>query len=148
MPISQLETMTLSYIPLFAVTYFFWWVKPKDVMTPSTVELPDMNPRQLTTFEAMALSKAFDSEGESGSPWMIWALTPRVFEQEAVQKAKLGNDEAEAPKESSQHPKHENEQREVSTDDSSDQTEDRKENHTRETIVAYWDPALYHSKML
>lgn len=31
LPLAQLETMTLSYIPLVAVTYFFWWDKPKDV---------------------------------------------------------------------------------------------------------------------
>ena len=26
LPLSQFESMTLSYIPLFAATYFFWWI--------------------------------------------------------------------------------------------------------------------------
>jgi hypothetical protein len=40
LPLAQLESMTLSYIPLFAVTYFFWWEKPKDVFAPTVVRLP------------------------------------------------------------------------------------------------------------
>jgi hypothetical protein len=28
LPISALESMTLGYIPLFALSYFFWWLKP------------------------------------------------------------------------------------------------------------------------
>lgn len=86
LPLSQLESMTLSYIPLFAVTYLFWRVKPKDVFTPSVV---DMRPEQKLTFEAMAVSSAFDDEGtkKQESLWTIWHLTPRVFEKEAEDKA-------------------------------------------------------------
>ncbi|KAH8794167.1 hypothetical protein BGZ57DRAFT_983426 [Hyaloscypha finlandica] len=62
-PLSQLESMTLSYIPLFAATYFFWWIKPKDIKTPSVVDLPSMLPEQRITFESMVVSNKFDNEG-------------------------------------------------------------------------------------
>ncbi|MCJ1431026.1 hypothetical protein MMC27_000376 [Xylographa pallens] len=89
LPLSQLETMTLSYIPLFIVTYLFWWLKPKDVKTSSIVELPDMLPDQKTVFESMAVSSSFDDEGigRQDSLWNIWYLTPRLFEKEAKDKA-------------------------------------------------------------
>lgn len=89
LPLAQLESMTLSYIPLFAATYFFWWLKPKDVMTPSIVDLPDMRSEQKTAFESMAVSNLFDDEGigEQDSLWTIWYLTPRVFEKEAEDAA-------------------------------------------------------------
>jgi hypothetical protein len=81
LPLSQLESMTLSYIPLFAATYFFWWLKPKDIKTPSIVELPNMLPEQRVFFESMAISNKFDDEGleEQVSLWNVWYLTPRVF---------------------------------------------------------------------
>ena len=63
LPLSQLESMTLSYIPLFTVTYFFWWEKPKDIRTPFVVNLPDMRPEQKDKFELMAVSNKFDNEG-------------------------------------------------------------------------------------
>ncbi|KAK3077930.1 hypothetical protein LTS18_008880, partial [Coniosporium uncinatum] len=89
LPLSQIESMTLSYVPLFAVTYFFWWMKPKDVLTPSVVDLPTMTLEQKSVFEAMAVSNAFDGEcvGQRESLWKIWKLTPRVFEKEAMDKA-------------------------------------------------------------
>jgi hypothetical protein len=34
LPLALLEAMTLGYIPLFAVTYYYWWLKPKDISTP------------------------------------------------------------------------------------------------------------------
>lgn len=104
LPLSQLESMTLSYIPLFAVTYFFWWVKPKDVMTPSVVDLPDMLPTQKTTFETMAVSNLFDDEGKGkqDSLWHIWYLTPRLFEKEAEDKA-LREAEQKALQEAQRH---------------------------------------------
>ncbi|MCJ1360141.1 MAG: hypothetical protein MMC33_010144 [Icmadophila ericetorum] len=74
LPLSQLETMTLSYIPLFVITYFFWWLKPKDVITASVVELPKMLPEQKAIFESMAISTVFDDEGigKQDSLWTIW----------------------------------------------------------------------------
>lgn len=40
--IMRLESMTLSYIPIFALTYFFWWMKPRDIETPTISDLPPM----------------------------------------------------------------------------------------------------------
>jgi hypothetical protein len=37
LPLSQLESLTLSYILLFGVTYIFWWHKPNDILMPSIV---------------------------------------------------------------------------------------------------------------
>jgi hypothetical protein len=52
--------MSLSCIALFVVTYFFWWLKPKDIIPPSIIDLPDMFPEQKTAFESTAFSNAFD----------------------------------------------------------------------------------------
>ncbi|KAG8529166.1 uncharacterized protein KY384_005801 [Bacidia gigantensis] len=81
LPLCQLETMTLSYIPLIAITYFFWWVKPKDVMTPSVVDLPEMSAEHTETFESLAVSNIFDNEGEAkqDSFWTIFSLTPEYL---------------------------------------------------------------------
>ena len=44
---------------------------------------------QQATFESMAVSNAFDSEGigKQDSVWTMWYLTPRVFEKEAEDEA-------------------------------------------------------------
>ncbi|KAL9034767.1 MAG: hypothetical protein Q9180_005225 [Flavoplaca navasiana] len=89
LPLAQLESMILSYVPLFAITSLFWWIKPKDVLTPSIVELPEMSEEQRASFESMAVSHAFDDEGigNQGSLWSIWSLTPRVFKKEAEDRS-------------------------------------------------------------
>ncbi|KAL4801260.1 hypothetical protein BDV18DRAFT_167598 [Aspergillus unguis] len=119
LPLSQLESMTLSYIPLFAITYYFWWRKPKDVLSPSIVQLPDMTPEQMHEFESMALSDKFDHGKAPASYWSIWYLTPRVFEKEEEMRSQqtLGPDieGCQAPK---------------------------------EIVVAHWDPYLYRSKII
>lgn len=88
LPISALESMTLGYIPLFALSYFFWWLKPKDIDTPSIIDLPFLDQADQRTFESLELSDAFDEEGKShqGSLSEAWRLMPRDFEQEAVQQ--------------------------------------------------------------
>jgi hypothetical protein len=86
LPLSQLESMTLSYIPLFTVTYFFWWYKPKDILTPSVVTLPVMSDEQKSIFKSMAVSNKFDIEDQV-TCWNVWYLTPRVFEKEAEDEA-------------------------------------------------------------
>jgi hypothetical protein len=50
--------------------YFFSWIKPKGIMTPSVIDLPDMLPGQKTLFEPMAASNVFVAEGigKQGSP--------------------------------------------------------------------------------
>lgn len=71
LPLAQLESMTLSYIPLFAVTYFFWWEKPKDIFALTVVKLPEMSSEQLRLFESMALSNKFDDVNAQKSYWNI-----------------------------------------------------------------------------
>ncbi|KAF3093061.1 hypothetical protein TWF569_005900 [Orbilia oligospora] len=84
LPLAPLESMTISYIPLFAVTYYFWWFKPKDIMSPTVINLPNMTSSQREELEDLAISSDFDDEGlDRQNSWgNIWALTPRVFEKE------------------------------------------------------------------
>lgn len=137
LPLSHLESMTLSYVPLFAATYFFWWLKPKDILTPSFVDLPDMLPEQKMTFESMAVSSSFDDEGigQQGSLWAVWSLTPRVFEKDAELKAlqkaeqdvRQRNDSVGGVNKSSANLPVKLEAKEI--------------------VLAWWDPDLYHSKI-
>jgi hypothetical protein len=177
LPLSQLESMTLSYIPLFAITYFFWWVKPKDVLTPSVVDLPDMLPTQKTTFEAMAVSSTFDDEGigQQDSLWHIWYLTPRLFEkeaedkalQEAERKALLEAERRalqEAERRATQETEHKTLQKtepkalqqaeqDVGRGNNNNEAANRSSSYEsaklkpKEIVVAAWDPELYHSKI-
>ncbi|KAL8650500.1 MAG: hypothetical protein Q9226_005118 [Calogaya cf. arnoldii] len=143
LPLAQLESMTLSYVPLFAITYAFWWIKPKDVLSPSVVELPDISEAERVTFESMAVSHAFDDEGlgKQGSLWSIWSLTPRVFEKEAEDRT-------------IQDARHElSQQSEVFTaprlQRSTVLNEETLAKYTaKEAVVAHWDPEVYHSKIL
>lgn len=158
LPLSQLESMTLSYVPLFAVTYFFWWYKPKDILTPSIVDLPDMLPGQKTTFESMAVSNAFDHEGtaKQDSLWTIWYLTPRVFEKEAQDKA-LQETQRNLLQEAEQKISSQEAKQVVVCGNESDQNLDEKgsaclppafQNPAKEIVLAHWDPEVYHSKIL
>ena len=157
LPLSQLETMTLSYIPLVAITYLFWWVKPKDVTTPSVVDLPDMALQQKATFEAMAVSSSFDNEGtlEQESLWTLWRLTPRVFEKEAKEKALQEAQQkvlrVAEQKAKQQHGGYSNSPyTKQAVARKNESVEDIKEERapTKRVVVAYWDPELYHSKIL
>ena len=137
LPLSQLESMALSYVPLFAATYFFWWLKSKDVLMPSVVDLPDMLPEQKITLESMAVSSTFDDEGmgQQGSFWTVFLLTPRVFEKDAEHKAseraqqdvRLGYDSGRDAKKSSDNLPVELKPKEI--------------------VIAWWDPDLYHSRI-
>lgn len=82
LPLSPLESMTLGYIPLFGVTYLYWWVKPKDIETPTLITL-DITTEQRATLDSLALSETFDHEDSpaQASYWQIWHLTPRIFEK-------------------------------------------------------------------
>lgn len=151
LPISQLESMTLSYIPLFIATYYLWWFKPKDISTPSVVNLPHMSPEQKTIFESMAVSHKFDDEGleDQVTLWSVLRLTPRVFEKEAEDKAeqeaqrRLGQEAAKKINT-------------IARQDTSHKT-DRDESvdceslpgvlKTKEVVVSHWDPELYRSKI-
>ena len=157
LPLSQLETMTLSYIPLVAITYYFWWVKPKDEVSPSIVDLPDMLLGQQTTFEAMAVSSAFDAEGigKQDTLWTIWRLTPRVFEkeakdrvlQEAQQRASLAVEKMATQANQKILASHKNKQTVARGNESVEKLKGGYV-HAKKTVVAYWDPDLYHSKIL
>ena len=154
LPLSQLESMTLSYIPLFAVTYFFWWVKPKDVLTPSVIDLPDMLPEQKTTFESMAISSAFDDEGteKQTSLWNIWYLTPRVFEKEAEDKAIRESQQKSLPAierqalSEAEKAVHGDENCEIPRGKGSTSLPEPFKPLPKETVVSNWDPELYRSK--
>lgn len=63
LPLAQLDPMTLSYVPRFAITYLFWWIKPKDVLTSSVVELLEISEEQRASFESRAVSHVFYDEG-------------------------------------------------------------------------------------
>lgn len=157
LPLSQLESMTLSYIPLFAVTYLFWWVKPKDVLTPSVVDLPNMLSCQKESFEAMAVSQAFDDEGteKQNSFWTIWYLTPRVFEKEAEEKA---SQEAQHKTLQDVRQRLAQEAKGAKVDGLGSDVNVKEEDPAclpeaiqtpaKEIVVAIWDPELYHSKLL
>lgn len=145
LPLSPLESMTLSYVPLFSVTYFYWWTKPRDIEMPSEICLPEMTPGQAKVFDSLALDDRFDNEGtsEQESIWSIWALTPRLFEKEA-------SDRAHKSKKQEQHL----EERLITHSALSvsatgyvclGPVEPRAE---QVTVLAHWDPELYRSRIL
>lgn len=141
LPLSQLETMTLGYIPLFVVTYFFWWNKPKDIRSPSLVDLPHMSDEHMQVFESMAVSNKFDDEGmkEQVSRWNIWYLTPRVFEKEEedrVMKARLEKTRHSC----SQKPRVNTTEKEVQVTQDSTHIQ-------KDIVLAHWDPNLYRSRI-
>lgn len=87
LPIAPLESMTLGYIPLFALSYFFWWLKPKDIDIPSIIDLPCLSEADQETFDSLALSNAFDDGNTHGGLMSeAWRLMPRDFEQAAVRQ--------------------------------------------------------------
>ncbi|CZR56634.1 uncharacterized protein PAC_06523 [Phialocephala subalpina] len=166
LPLSQLESMTLSYIPLFAATYFFWWLKPKDISTPTVVNLPLMSAEQKAVFELVAVSNKFDNEGlpEQVSIWNILVLTPRVFEKEAEDKAfqdaqdqarqraelkvqRLDADQDEITKATLKQ-----DIKEVSDAEKSELSHrliraQPLRFRSRATVVSHWDPGLYRSRI-
>lgn len=58
--LAALEVMTLAYVVVMVVTYFFWWIKPKDISTASFVELPQMNIEQWEVFESLTMENTYD----------------------------------------------------------------------------------------
>lgn len=149
LPLSQLEVMTFSYIPLFAVTYVLWRTKAKDVLSPSLIQLPDMSDEQRILFESMAVSNSFDDEkvGKQDSFWTVWYLTPRVFEKEAedraLQEAQQGLAQELVKTTIRRIEKAVNLQVKIS----GDLIESEKPG-VKEAVVANWDPELYRSKTL
>jgi hypothetical protein len=157
LPLSQLESMTLSYIPLFTVTYFFWWHKPKDIMMPSSVTLPDMSEVQERTFKSMSISNKFDNEGMGVQVtyWNIWYLTPRVFEKEAEDRTLRALEQAaEIAAQTATERAIKDAQTNPGTMHKSSiskgtyqHTEHRPIKLPKEIVLSHWDPDLYRSKI-
>lgn len=140
LPLAPLESMTLSYIPLFALTYFFWWVKPKDIAKASIVHLPTMTENQLQEFQSMSISDDFDETRQQRSFWSIWYLTPRTFEFEDQDKREP---EYEIPADKIHSSK-------LLTKNSLDSIPTIKilplSQSKKEKVLAHWDPTIYHSR--
>jgi hypothetical protein len=151
LPISQLESMTLGYVPLFIVTYFFWWNKPQDIRSPSIVELPEMSLEQQQVFESMAVSNKFDDEGLENQVtlWNIWYLTPRVFEKEeedrAIQETMARS--VESARESKGNLGRQVSHEITTIEEHGQDLEDIKLAIRKEVVLAHWDPELYRSKI-
>jgi hypothetical protein len=144
LPLAPLEAMTLSYVPLFTVAYLYWWIKPRDIETPSEIYLPKMTPDQWTVFESLAVTNQFDSEGtnEQISIWSIWALTPRLFEKEATDRVR-----EEQKQEHIRQPFVD--QNAMTSSATEYACLDPKDAHNeQETVLAHWDPELYHSRIM
>ncbi|KAJ5825331.1 hypothetical protein N7474_002469 [Penicillium riverlandense] len=156
LPLSQLEAMTLGYIPMFVVTYFFWWDKPKDIRSPSIVELPDMSEEQRHAFELMAVSNKFDNEGmrDQVTLWNIWYLTPRVFEKEEEEKA-IRDAQSEGAQRAAKmvaeiREKNQSQgipQETTIFEDDIQRFEGPQFEIRKEVVLAQWDPRLYKSKL-
>lgn len=143
----------------------FWWIKPKDINTPSVDDLPQMSSEQMALFQSMAVSNNFDDESleKQVSLRNIWYLTPRVFEKEAEDKAGeealiLHKQEIERKAQLRTHQKgeqnvHGDAQRvlvkEITIEDDKSQGVDtsRLRREARTKVAARWDPELYESKI-
>lgn len=138
LPLAPFESMTLAYIPLFALAYFFWWVKPKDIEVPSYVDLPAMSETEIREFESMAVSNDFDDHGanDQESLWSVFNLTPRVFEKEVRDRRRA---------EIVQH----NEVWQISDIGHAglQRAKPLSSKTKGDTVLAHWDPDLYHSKL-
>ncbi|KAF1817886.1 uncharacterized protein K489DRAFT_138471 [Dissoconium aciculare CBS 342.82] len=148
LPLAPLEAMTLGYIPLFAVTYYYWWLKPKDINTPSIIQLEDMRPEVFAEFEALSIDNTFDSEPNlrSRSLRSIWALTPRMFEKQFADKQfRIAQEEYEQKMEDYQLQR-------LSADHANStskpmQLPPEPPRRDSEIVLGHWDPQLYHSKL-
>ncbi|KAL2045620.1 hypothetical protein N7G274_002048 [Stereocaulon virgatum] len=127
-------------------------------MTPSIIDLPDMLPGQKTFFESMAVSNVFDDEGigKQGSPWTVWYLTPRVFEKESEDRAlqeaglevKHGSRERMVLRETKQGAVYECESGESLKEERSARLPEARKAAAGETVLSYWDPEIYHTRIL
>ncbi|KAF7590652.1 hypothetical protein BBP40_002543 [Aspergillus hancockii] len=157
LPVSQLEAMTLGYVPFFVVTYFFWWHKPKDIRSPSIVDLPAMTSDQVNVFESMAVSRKFDNEGmmDQVGYWNTWYLTPRVFEKEEEDR-EMKKARAKALRmvtevistNVQQHTARRKTLQDVTIDGRDPRILEELHLELRtQKVVAHWDPHLYRSKL-
>lgn len=152
LPLSQYESMTIGYIPLFAISYFCWWVKPKDIMVASLVDLPRMRPDQLRTFALLAVSNVFDSEEaeEQKISRIVWQLTPRVFEKEAQDEALRRAQEMGLQKYLQKTDNWANSEAETRYYDKEAliALPEALVILQQEVVITHWDPEIYHSRIL
>ncbi|KAK4623562.1 hypothetical protein CLAFUW4_05889 [Fulvia fulva] len=148
LPLAPLESMTSSYIPLFAVAYAYWWIKPKDIETPSEIDLPQMSDNQAAVFESLAVDGRFDDEAtaEQQSLWGIWALTPRTFEKEADLRA--SEEEEKQYQHKQDHFEKHVEKCSVSDCRAPDHKVPSFPKLIKKLKLSHWDPDLYHSRLL
>lgn len=117
-----------------------------------------MSVQDLEAFEELAVSNVFDTEdsGKKGSLWTVWHLTPRVFEKEEEDRAR--RDAEEKAKESAERAAAGQESKEPVEAGRNVFAKLSKKTITRpgglaatprkETVLAYWDPDIFHSKVL
>ncbi|KAJ4065559.1 hypothetical protein NW756_005760 [Fusarium oxysporum] len=86
LPLATIETMTLAYVFNGLVTYAFWWEKPKDIVTASVVNLPEMTPLQWEKFESLAMENTYDASDPSQKQdnSIAWYVVPRDCRDDEV----------------------------------------------------------------
>ncbi|KAF4500795.1 hypothetical protein FAGAP_2994 [Fusarium agapanthi] len=86
LPLATIETMTLAYVFNGLVSYAFWWEKPKDIVTASFFNLPEMTPLQWDWFESLAMENTYDvsdpSQRQDNS--IAWYVVPRDCRDDEV----------------------------------------------------------------
>lgn len=98
-PLATLETMTLAYVFNALATYALWWEKPKDIITASFVDLPQMTADQWEKFENLAMENTYDvsDPNQEQSNAITWYVVPRdCRDEEAVM---MENQEQQDPEE-------------------------------------------------
>lgn len=86
LPLAALEVMTIAYVAVMVVTYFFWWIKPKDIATASFIELPPMDIEQWQVFESLTMESTYDVLDPT-APWdanIAWYLIARDCKDDEV----------------------------------------------------------------
>ncbi|KAF5692520.1 hypothetical protein FDENT_2802 [Fusarium denticulatum] len=86
LPLATIDTMTLAYVFNGLVTYAFWWEKPKDIVTVSFVNLPDMTPLQWEQFESLAMESTYDvsDPSQKQDDSIAWYVVPRDCRDDKV----------------------------------------------------------------
>lgn len=86
LPLAALEIMTIAYVVVMVVTYFFWWLKPKDIATVSLIDLPYMDIEQWEVFESLTMENTYDVLDPT-APWdtnIAWYLIARDCKDDEV----------------------------------------------------------------
>jgi hypothetical protein len=86
LPLATIETMTLAYVFNGLVTYAFWWEKPKDIVTASFVNLPEMTSLQWAKCESLAMENTYDvsDPDQKQNDSIAWYAVPRDCRDDEV----------------------------------------------------------------